>query len=281
MLQVVKNPGWMTPYVACMLVMTGMLAHFGVTLTRFLAAQTPRPASGLQHAGEAGAGRIFAHWVFPALVVLLFAGYIGGKTRMPHSAPERNANLRVRQAAARLPGPHQAVRHAGPQHAANPLRPAGSARHRQGRQNDQAARHRWLLDAISDAPAAADHRVFRIENLELLETLGLKPREGSWRYSIRRDPRQIRRIARSRSTWPPPKPEGQRSRFQKRCFELASKLSRYATLVKSFRSPAIVDRARRIRRQSAAGAGRHPESARCRGPAGRAAGRTRSAAGRR
>lgn len=36
---------------------------------------------------------------------------------------------------------------------------------------------RWLLDSISSgAPNANDHRVFRIENLELLDTLGLKPR---------------------------------------------------------------------------------------------------------
>ena len=28
-LQVVTNPGWMTPYVGCMFVAVGMLAHFG------------------------------------------------------------------------------------------------------------------------------------------------------------------------------------------------------------------------------------------------------------
>ncbi|MEZ5944816.1 MAG: cytochrome c biogenesis protein CcsA [Planctomycetaceae bacterium] len=35
-LQVVKNRGWMAPYVACMMVVVGMIAHFGVTLLRFL-----------------------------------------------------------------------------------------------------------------------------------------------------------------------------------------------------------------------------------------------------
>lgn len=35
-LQVVTNTGWMIPYVACMLVVIGMLYHFGVTLVRFL-----------------------------------------------------------------------------------------------------------------------------------------------------------------------------------------------------------------------------------------------------
>lgn len=35
-LQVVSNTGWMIPYVSCMIVMTGMLAHFLVTLVRFV-----------------------------------------------------------------------------------------------------------------------------------------------------------------------------------------------------------------------------------------------------
>ncbi len=35
-LQVVTNQAWMTPYVGCMIVMTGLCAHFFLTLTRFI-----------------------------------------------------------------------------------------------------------------------------------------------------------------------------------------------------------------------------------------------------
>ncbi|MCE9554200.1 MAG: cytochrome c biogenesis protein ResB [Planctomycetes bacterium] len=35
-LQVVRNPGWLMPYVACTLVSVGMLIHFGIILERFL-----------------------------------------------------------------------------------------------------------------------------------------------------------------------------------------------------------------------------------------------------
>jgi hypothetical protein len=35
-LQVVKNPGWFMPYLACVLVTLGMLFHFGITLVKFL-----------------------------------------------------------------------------------------------------------------------------------------------------------------------------------------------------------------------------------------------------
>lgn len=35
-LQVVRNPGWLMPYIACALVSIGMLVHFGITLVNFL-----------------------------------------------------------------------------------------------------------------------------------------------------------------------------------------------------------------------------------------------------
>jgi cytochrome c biogenesis protein ResB len=35
-LQVVRNPGWLLPYIACTLGAVGMLLHFGMSLTRFL-----------------------------------------------------------------------------------------------------------------------------------------------------------------------------------------------------------------------------------------------------
>jgi hypothetical protein len=35
-LQVVKNPGWLMPYVSCILVALGMIVHFGLHLVGFL-----------------------------------------------------------------------------------------------------------------------------------------------------------------------------------------------------------------------------------------------------
>jgi hypothetical protein len=35
-LQVVRNPGWLMPYISCVMVATGMLIHFGLHLTNFL-----------------------------------------------------------------------------------------------------------------------------------------------------------------------------------------------------------------------------------------------------
>ena len=43
---------------------------------------------------------------------------------------------------------------------------------------------RWLLDAASDAKGGNDHRVFRIDNLDFLDALGLPRRPQYWRYSL-------------------------------------------------------------------------------------------------
>jgi cytochrome c biogenesis protein ResB len=39
-LQVVRNPGWTLPYIACILVSLGMLVHFGIHLVGFLGRRT-------------------------------------------------------------------------------------------------------------------------------------------------------------------------------------------------------------------------------------------------
>jgi hypothetical protein len=49
-LQVVENPGWLLPYVSCVLVALGLLAHFGISLSRWVKRQ---PAGGAQGAAEA------------------------------------------------------------------------------------------------------------------------------------------------------------------------------------------------------------------------------------
>lgn len=41
-LQVVRNPGWLMPYIACGLVTVGMLVHFGMNLVQFLVRRTTK-----------------------------------------------------------------------------------------------------------------------------------------------------------------------------------------------------------------------------------------------
>ncbi len=45
-LQVVANPGWLLPYISCVLVTLGLLVHFGISLSRWLRRQAARNAAG-------------------------------------------------------------------------------------------------------------------------------------------------------------------------------------------------------------------------------------------
>jgi ABC-type transport system involved in cytochrome c biogenesis permease subunit len=107
-LQVVTNTGWMIPYVSCMIVAVGILSQFGLTLMRFL---NRRSSLELKHAdfvphlkssGERSKGKEavdlipsssgIAVWLVPLLIVLISAGWLGSKSRVP-KADKGECNL--------------------------------------------------------------------------------------------------------------------------------------------------------------------------------------------
>src|SRR4029079_7718761 len=70
-LQVVKNTGWLIPYVACMIVVTGMAVQFGISFSRFLSRLDMRTSE-----------RASLGWpgiVVPVIAVLLLAGWLACK----------------------------------------------------------------------------------------------------------------------------------------------------------------------------------------------------------
>lgn len=252
-LQVVTNPTWMTPYVACMLVAIGMLAHFGGMLVRFLRRRVEQAAIAEvqpadQRIGKSRRSRAaadhavawptLARW-FPVLVVLLFAGYVVSKSRMP----ETPANEMQIYEFGKLPLAYQGRIKPYDTLARNTLQIISSRQElavmgADGKVAEKLPAIRWLLDVISGAPAAADHRVFRIENLDLLDALGLEHRPLFWRYSlseIEKKPgefdKQIQLIANV--------PEAERSLFQHKVVDLANKYNLYRVLAWSFRQPPL------------------------------------------
>ncbi len=242
-LQVMKNPGWMMPYVACMLVATGMLAHFGVVLVRFLrrreedAARIRPQASGPQSAGSARWGLFAAY--FPVLVVLVAVGYVASKARMPLSPP---SEMQIYEFG-KLPLAYQGRIKPYDTVARNALQILSGRQEvivldEKGRETSRLPAIRWFLDLISDAPDALNHPVFRIDNLDLLETLGLKPREGSFRYSYAEiEPKAAELDAQVRLA--DQQPEAARSLYQNKVLELASKRNLFIMLALSFRSPLV------------------------------------------
>ncbi len=254
-LQVVTNTGWRIPYVSCMMVAVGMLAQFWVTLRRFLTRRAegttePQladsaifgsppgklPAPRQPNLGKAPvalqpAGR--AAWLVPLVVVLLCAGWLASK------AYERPAPLTDIDYAAfgRLPVTYEGRIKPFDTLARNCLRIISDRQTYRDEDGQQQPAIRWLLDVITDSEAAAKHEVFRIYNLDVLNTLGLQRRQG-FRYSIddfrsRLDDfdAQVRKAEQT--------PPELRDLYSKKILELDRKLNLYLMLREAFRVPQL------------------------------------------
>jgi ABC-type transport system involved in cytochrome c biogenesis permease subunit len=189
-LQVVRNPVWWMPYVACTLVTVGMVVHFGYYLVRFLrrvflppAAAGPVAEKAVKGARPMPVARIrpttqekFIPWAgFGLLVLLYLGGYVNRTT------PTTRLDL---SEVARIP-----VVEGG---RIKPLDTDARVKLRQINHTEQfedpngypRPAIQWYLDAASGNPEAEDYRVFRVENDQVRSLVGLPQRSGL-RYSFK------------------------------------------------------------------------------------------------
>ena len=204
-LQLVTNTGWMIPYVACMIVAVGMLAHFCIALLRFLDRRTRETlpietaTGGLGLGGKALADDVSSNgrgpknvpvrkgksfdvdpsaskgpaWV-PILAVVVMALYVGSKARQPHVGPNDFDFGEFGKLPIVADGRVKPI----DTYARNTLRIiSGSETYKDSDDRYQPA-IRWLLDVIARPDEAKKHKAIRIDNLDVTEALGLKPRKG-------------------------------------------------------------------------------------------------------
>jgi ABC-type transport system involved in cytochrome c biogenesis permease subunit len=97
---------------------------------------------------------------------------------------------------------------------------------------------RWLLDIIARPDRAGMHKVFRIENLEVLDLLGL-PRRDGFRYSVdefRERQAELEKQVELAQETRKATPESL-STFQKKILEFDTRVRTFTLLVESFRKP--------------------------------------------
>jgi ABC-type transport system involved in cytochrome c biogenesis permease subunit len=259
-LQVVTNTGWKVPYMACAMVSWGMLAQFWLVLTRFLKRRQsanqnesvqPEPQQPQTPARERGKGRAAKRgnkakapptpstsnsafdWVFPVLVLLLCGGWFGSKMILPKAGPNEMDLV----AAGRIPVMYEGRVKPLDTLARNALRIVSDRQTYEDRKGNRQPAIRWLLDVITDSESAAEHRVFRIHNLDVLETLQLKRRKG-FRYALAefRDNLEAfdEQVQRARQT-----PSNELDLYGKKILELNRKLDQYSLLREAFRLPRL------------------------------------------
>ncbi|VGO22507.1 cytochrome c biogenesis protein [Pontiella sulfatireligans] len=94
---------------------------------------------------------------------------------------------------------------------------------------------KWLLDNIAGRPEAMDYQVFRIENMDVLSSLGLEERKR-FRYSYREILPKIGALdAASRSAYA--KSDKERDLYDKQVMKVANKFYLYQNFMSAFEDP--------------------------------------------
>ncbi len=176
-LQVVSNAGWMIPYVSCMIVATGMLAQFLITLSRFLGRRERDSVARLSEPGQKRGlilplAVIAVSAIWPVYALLpkapvedTFDFATAGQIPIVYEGRIKPLDALARNAL-RVVAEGESV-----------LDPADPERKK------RVPAIQWLLDTISGSEKAAKYEVVRVRHPDAIQALKLPKRSG-WRYSM-------------------------------------------------------------------------------------------------
>ena len=256
-LAVVTNTGWMIPYISCMFAMIGMLAHFSITLTRFLqrtaANQTSevfrdfgslppnivpagkRPEAKGKSAAPSDVSPLSSllNWALP----IAFAAVAIAWTVIA-AQPERPAEGEFDLAAfGRLPIVADGRTKPFDTLARSSLLVLSSRQYYEDHNEEPQSAIRWLLDVIARPETAFKHKVFRIDNLEVQELVGLERRER-FRYAPEEFLPKLDKLT-EQSAKAHDKDAAEIGIYDKKVLELERKLGVLDLLLQSFSPPNI------------------------------------------
>lgn len=199
-LSVVRNTGWMIPYVACMIVAVGMLAHFWIIFVRFVSRRaggnalslktvfnplaelllgaeptTVAPKLGSNNGEASGWAR-----AFPFVVAAVVGLFLLSRSKIPQIS-NHEPDYR---AFGNLPVLYEGRLQPFDTLARNSLKLISTYQTFRDENGKKQPASLWLLDVIANPKAAAQHRVFRIDHPELIEKLKLDPKRSGFRYSL-------------------------------------------------------------------------------------------------
>jgi len=198
-LQVVKNPGWMIPYMCCMIVGVGMLFQFLLTLNKFMRKFHLRKDTLSLKGG-------LAQKSLPLVLgVVVFFGYTASKARLSKDDAkgkvakyleaiegEKQEVIPNAYAFSELPALYGGRIKPLDTIARNTLRVLADSESIYQEYVIEGKTKKievppvvWLLDIISGHKRAEGYRMFRIHNLELLKKIGIEARaEDNYKYSL-------------------------------------------------------------------------------------------------
>lgn len=249
-LAVVKNTGWMIPYVACMTVVIGMLAHFLITVTRFITRRESeeiaagdvvlaelgdeQPARGRKGKKVARQERRSWDWASISLSILalgIFVFYVGSAARKPRLKP---GEMDI-AAFGELPVAHLGRVKPLDTLARNTLRAISNRETIKLEDGKRISATQWLLEVISGSEQASKYPVIRIDSREVQQIFELPERKG-FLYAVEELQPHIDRFEQQVEAARKLPPEAL-STEQRRVRELDEALKVYITAVQAFSPP--------------------------------------------
>lgn len=234
-LQVVKNPGWILPYISCCVVTLGMLIHFGMGIVGF----TSKNAAKLMRAAKTGNspdtttesptdGNLLKKF-FPWVIVGVCALYA---VMLLFPRPEKYKDFDLSAFGAIPVLDDGRVKPLDSLARTTMLYISGRTEFEDANGKTQPA-ILWLLETMAaDDPSqskAEEFPVFRIDNEQLIQLLELKEKPGSYRYSVKELRPHLDKFFKALNTAKNLE-ANKRDLFHTKVIELASKLSEYNKL---------------------------------------------------
>ena len=230
-LSVVTNTGWMIPYVSCMIVAVGMLYHFTIVLLRFLQRLSNEELNASLVEDKSIIKTLST--VLPILIVVLCSGWLASKARVPDAKADGGMDL---YAFGKIPVTYQGRTKPIDTLARNSLKIISKTDTVKvdGKKRPAII---WFLDLITNPEEAFKYKVIRIENLDVLEAIGLERRKG-FRYSFFefRDKLDALTEAAQKAR---AKDQSVRSLFDRKILELERKIGQMDLLLQAFTTPNI------------------------------------------
>jgi ABC-type transport system involved in cytochrome c biogenesis permease subunit len=190
-LQVVKNPGWLLPYISCAIGGIGLLIHFGITLINFLSrradARKPKPAVVSTQPGKKGKPIVdrppistlgWADWGVPGAVAFITLIYVISQL----FPPKQSGDFDLRSFS-QLPVSRDGRVQPLDTTARVALRSLRGKDHITVEEKDEKGEKQtrempaaeWLADVIARPDKAANYQCFRIDWPELVGRISKEP----------------------------------------------------------------------------------------------------------
>ncbi len=242
-LSVVSNDVWMIPYVGCMIVVVGLLAHFLLSLTRFLRRQIgagksfdkdeaaepillPDPRT-VELSENKSAWKLASEYLPWVAVAVSIGWYLSNA--IPPSTPTNAPNY---YAFGKLPLMYEGRIKPFDSLARNALRSLSGWQTFTDLEKNTRSASQWFLDTVTNPDLADRYKVFRIENLELLSMFGLD-KQNRLLYSFD-DLRPHMEEFRKQIDLAVKADKRERSPFQRKVLELAERVKNFRELQMAF-----------------------------------------------